>query len=96
MAEIEISSALITTLPLADLRIYPNPAKELVTLELSAYKGDFDIKVFDQSGQLLKNQYSRSSLINLDVSDLTAGQYIIRLEDPSGILIAYQKLIKVK
>lgn len=60
------------------LHVYPNPASDLVFLELPADSRGEDLKLelFDASGRLVFNTTSRSN--SLDVSGYPAGIYYIR------------------
>lgn len=69
---------------IGDVTIYPNPAKELLTIELNiAFENDSNIQIFDLTGRLVGT--SKMSLekgnnqLLLDVSLLQNGVYFIQL-----------------
>ena len=66
-------------------KMYPNPAKESVTIELNSnsYENTM-LTVFDIQGkQILKQLYGESNLIQLDVSGLQNGLYFVQLSNSS-------------
>jgi Lectin C-type domain/Secretion system C-terminal sorting domain len=68
---------------LAEIRLYPNPANELVGVDLSKYKGQaVTISMYNQFGQqVLTRQVEKVSgeTISLDISQNQAGNYLIRV-----------------
>jgi len=67
----------------AEVKVYPNPASDLVTLAVKGFSGNTLIEVFDVGG---KKVLSRSVLlrdgalsVGLDVTPLSSGVYVIRL-----------------
>lgn len=74
--------------PLTELQLIPNPATEMVMID-GAEKYD-TISVYDQTGKVI---IQAASLVqSLNVSELKAGIYVIRLSGPDGSISA--KLIK--
>jgi bacillolysin len=60
-----------------DLTIYPNPANDLLYIELP-YTTDESIEIFDISGQLVKEFKNGNVIFQTDISNLTDGMYTIR------------------
>ena len=74
--------------------IYPNPAQEIVNVDLSGYdSGEYTIGIYDMKGKLLKNKISVASQIFLDISDLSNGQYLVSVLN-SGKFIGSKVLVK--
>jgi len=80
--------------------IYPNPINELSQLDISVNKAvKIELSLFGQSGQLLRS--SALSLDNgthsimLDMGDLPAGLYLLRISTDHGESIS-RKLMKVQ
>jgi len=78
------------------LRTYPNPASAHVKVEIPAWAGQFKAKIsicnlmgIEQTGT--QYQWMTSGQYTLDVSSLSGGYYIIRVEHPAGLL--YSTLI---
>jgi len=61
------------------LRIYPNPAKDNLNLDLSIGNNDYQISIFNQMGQVIINRNIEKGNSNLDISELKNGLYYLRL-----------------
>ena len=62
--------------------IYPNPANEIVNLDIKDFKNQsINISIFDEKGSMVKNLSSvvNDQIINIDVSDLTKGIYFMNI-----------------
>ena len=65
-------------------KVYPNPAKNHLTIEWDANSLFNNLIIANQLGQtMLKQVVSNSHLINLNTGDWPKGVYIIRLENKS-------------
>ena len=73
-----------------DLKIYPNPAQDFITIENG--KKLSSVKIYDVSGKLVLSTNILSNKI--DVNTLTTGNYMIEVFDESNKLIISKKLIK--
>ncbi|MCO5231425.1 MAG: T9SS type A sorting domain-containing protein [Chitinophagales bacterium] len=64
-----------------DLKLYPNPASEILKIKLSKSHGVFDILIFDALGKLVKRSLSNSSKsASFSINDLPVGTYLITLK----------------
>lgn len=70
------------------MNIWPNPASD----EINIPDGIKNIQIFDISGVLVKEEESEQSHSTIDVSSLSAGVYVVRLEGVEGI-ISTQELV---
>lgn len=65
------------------LKVYPNPAKEFITIEYNAgtEENQVMIEVFDESGRLVYNTYLARKIdqIIIDTRNFKPGNYIIRM-----------------
>ena len=63
-----------------NIKIYPNPAKEQITVDFSANgEGIMDVKIFNMLGvNVLSQQYNKGGQININVASLPAGVYVVR------------------
>ncbi|WP_273445716.1 T9SS type A sorting domain-containing protein [Neolewinella agarilytica] len=84
-----------TTLPVGidQSRIYPNPAPDQVTLEVSARQPaeDLRLEVIDPAGRTLTASRVRAlntglNQIDVPLTDLPAGHYFVRLSGSTGVL----------
>ena len=62
-----------------DMRIYPNPAKNTVTIETSQSGGEGTLSIFNASGQELLKKKVVSDKTQLDLGGFARGVYTIRL-----------------
>lgn len=74
----------------ANFSVYPNPAKELITIN-NKTKQSINLQLTDVLGNLVMNIILGQGLVTIDVSGLSKGVYFIREEIKSGNII---KLIK--
>ncbi len=79
--------------------LYPNPARDMASLQVSGYKGKVEIIVTDMTGRVmtmktLYQDYKMAGQYLLPVSNLGAGLYIVTVKD--DVNITSLKLIKVK
>ena len=77
-----------------ELRITPNPANHVVHVEIPSKMGNSaKLEVFTLSGKtVLKKQLSTAEVIELNITDLHPGVYILRLSNSAGV--SFGKLIK--
>ena len=76
------------------ITVYPNPFSNAIKIT-SESKSDLTGKImrlYDITGRLFKTQTIQSQTTVLDVSNLPAGMYVLKIEDANGSLI--YKLIK--
>ncbi|MCT4643973.1 MAG: GEVED domain-containing protein [Carboxylicivirga sp.] len=95
--KIENQNTAIDQISTKDFRIYPNPVKErlIIAKTTSDFYGKCLVEVYDLRGkQLLQKEIlDQSSTIELDVSTIKNGVYIVRLGN--GKLLMQEKFIKV-
>ncbi len=74
---------------------YPNPVNDKINLKVGDQFGEeITIQLFSLEGQERKIlQISKSDIINIDISDVPDGFYIVRLTD--GIQFTHVKILKV-
>ncbi len=64
---------------------YPNPTSNFVTLELEDSNSAYEIKVYNQSGQMLMNEFTSANQQVLDFSGLDRGMYFIQIVSDTSI-----------
>lgn len=77
-----------------NISIFPNPTQDRVGIHNNNFNGqDITIKIYESSGKLVREQIERNSgSINLDVSSLKAGVYILSISD--GVYQNTLRLVK--
>lgn len=66
--------------PIADfnLRVYPNPTSDILILESKDFSSISNVALYDLKGALIQNINSPSdSRISIDMSDVSAGNYML-------------------
>jgi hypothetical protein len=77
------------------IAVYPNPFKDFVTIEAETNSGNLIVEIFSMEGRrVYQSTESPIKGINLDVSYLKNGLYIIRIVDSDGKMILNRKIIK--
>ncbi|WP_172826781.1 T9SS type A sorting domain-containing protein [Flammeovirga sp. SJP92] len=68
------------------MKLFPNPAKNKVTLQLPVLEGEVELTLISASGQVLKVESIQGVLQHqLDISNLKTGVYILRMNSESGV-----------
>jgi hypothetical protein len=71
---------------LGTINLFPNPTSGAFTLERSELAGNIEVTVIGLQGQLLlaTEWTAGQSELNIDLSDLAAGVYMVRLTAEEG------------
>lgn len=86
----KIVSASLNSITSASLQVYPNPANDLLNIDLSV-KGSYDLFINNELGQVvytreeLKINQHEPAQISLKESAFTPGIYYLRLVEKSGV-----------
>jgi hypothetical protein len=64
--------------------LYPNPANSLLNVSLNRTTGFQDYAVYDVTGKLLLNGKVSAALTSINVANLSAGSYIVKLTGNEG------------
>jgi len=74
---------------LSELFVYPNPGTGMITVELGNSVNPTELQVVDITGKVVLTQAinSGSTAVQLNLTELTKGAYIIRVTDEKGILV---------
>ncbi|WP_445711916.1 S8 family serine peptidase [Flavobacterium sp.] len=66
---------------LSNVRIYPNPAKSSINIDLNnSITGEVGYALYDIQGRLILNKKSSTAITNLNVENLTEGVYLLVIE----------------
>ncbi len=60
------------------MKVFPNPAKDVLTLSFDIAGDQREFQILNTSGAVLKSGYLSAENRVLDVSDLPAGLYFLR------------------
>lgn len=78
-----------------EVRIYPNPTKGIIEIELpnnSVDNSQFQFTVLDMNGRIIIDKYKEPSRISLDLSDQPGGVYFLHIRN--GNVVSKWKIIK--
>jgi len=78
---------------LNDIKVYPNPASEIVLAHVPAKYESVNVLIFDSKGQQVKGLNVTSGITTLSVKDLSSGSYIIKFQSRTDELIGNKLLI---
>ena len=76
-----------------NLEIYPNPLTDELTVNFDKDQGDLLIEVLDVMGSKLRSFTNNAELITLDLSELSAGTYILNMRN--GETAISRKIVKL-
>jgi hypothetical protein len=81
----------------ADLNLYPMPVGNILTINFNnAFKGNVSYKIYDLAGHMLMQhdlgKVNQGSLENIDLSMLSAGNYVLELS--SNEQLVHKKIVK--
>jgi ligand-binding sensor domain-containing protein len=75
-----------------DVKVFPNPVNNYLNVELPVEINSFWIEVLNMQGNIVKSRIIANNHNKIDVSDLLAGVYIVRVQSDKGQFI--KKIIK--
>ncbi len=81
----------VESIPMGSIRIYPNPAREIVTIEYAKQNSDARVYVYDMMGRVLKITTVTSDKTVIDISRLQSGVYYVQVRD-DGVVVASEKV----
>lgn len=83
-----VDSALSTNQnQLSGLSIYPNPSKDLITIKSPTLLNEVTTKIIDLRGRIIQERKMinlNSNQIQLDISMLSEGSYLLQIENPES------------
>lgn len=93
-----ISISIVTTPVLnikeTGIKIYPNPGKENLFIELPDNLSVTNLSIMNASGQqLIKQEWNKDSLLRVNIQSLPTGTYTIRLKTDQGWV--FSKFLKI-
>lgn len=76
--------------------VYPNPARDKITIQLPPATGVVQVRIVNLYGQLIKLQHSNTSTISVDVRHLRKGNYVLEILNNKGTRIQAEKISILK
>jgi hypothetical protein len=73
--------------------VFPNPAKNEITISVNGWNGNILVSIYDISGRLVKQTATAPQQI-ININFLENGLYMVRVSDMEGHVFAVEKLIK--
>ncbi|NUM32703.1 MAG: T9SS type A sorting domain-containing protein [Bacteroidetes bacterium] len=71
----------------SDFKIYPNPTKGKLTIEINRV-GNYNLKIYNETGQLVLEQYIKGYQTNSIILNQAKGIFIIEITESSGINVS--------
>ena len=81
-------------LPGIEIKVFPNPTQDFITIHFSEYIEDSKYSLYDFTGKLLENKLISSDDTEINMSKYASGQYILKLTNKSRQTIQTFKIIK--
>lgn len=76
------------------LKIYPNPFTSNLTFECPRDNVKYTLNLYTQQGSLIR-EYFFTSTMQVDLSDITSGVYLIKIKDEKGKLRLSERIVKM-
>lgn len=76
---------------ITNIKLYPNPAKENLTVDTAGATLPLQARIFDLSGKLLQSTIIQQDQQRIDVSALSSGLYLTEISNANGI--SRQKIV---
>lgn len=77
---------------LEGVSLYPNPADAFVKVNTDA--ASYDVTIFATDGRMMMSQHGLTGTRTLDVSSLSAGTYVVKLQSANGLNAVHKLIVK--
>ena len=84
----------INTISANDVKIYPVPTNDMLSVDLKGVNGYVGIEIWDMTGRVLLTQNIRNATEQVNLSSLVQGVYMLKLRDETGSKTFTSKIIK--
>jgi len=86
-----IEAPIVSALETDEVKIYPNPAKDILNIELNSQNDIFNLDISDINGKILQTHLidtnpNTNTTKSLDVSELTTGIYFVKMKGEKKII----------
>ncbi len=90
-------SARVSLQGATEIRVFPNPTNDQVTLQMAPLAGRATIKLFSATGQEVKSASLQAGATQAELSlkELAAGGYLLKVISAEGITLTSQKVVKL-
>lgn len=78
----------------AIISVYPNPANNTITINCRTQAANSELQITNLSGQLVQQSTIHNSQSTIDISSLSKGIYILKVNDSKGYTLHVEKLVK--
>lgn len=68
------------------LRVFPNPVRDVVTFQLNNDTGTYEVRIYSQTGTLVKTGQFVGSSSSINLSGLKSGIYLYKLSSPCSLI----------
>lgn len=76
-----------------DLKVYPNPARDYITIETNPFYNDLEYQLYNSNGQLFKTGKVYSNRDKVILDNLMNGFYILKVISRENNIIKTEKII---
>jgi len=70
---------------LSEFKMYPNPAKDYVTIDLSDLTSNATVFIYDYLGRLVKKELLNTTSSRIETSNLQKRTYIVKVDSDNGL-----------
>lgn len=74
------------TVTTENIKLYPNPAKKSVNIDLNSPHTNYSVKIYTFEGQLVKSIDLSTELSSIDVSNFSKGLYLMEIIGPENVI----------
>jgi hypothetical protein len=74
-------------------KVYPNPANDLIYIELETTDSNIDFQIRDLSGKLIRQNLLQNTVNSISLEGLSAGLYFVELRNEKGSRV--YKIVKL-
>jgi hypothetical protein len=89
-----ILTGLKETFEKGNFKIHPNPANDLLIVEIPEFSAEMELQIFGINGQVVKNQKVTSNTFYVSIADLEVGIYQISITNSNSSWV--QKLVVIR
>ena len=80
-----------------NIRVFPNPSKHTLNLDLNYLtKGEYNLYLVDLNGKYIYNEKTEQKNIQIDMSNYSAGSYVLKVQTKGTNQVDTYQIIKTK